>query len=139
MTDGPPPSPVLLDTGVYGMVQKGDPAWLARLEGRELVLCFVTVAEVLYGKIKAGWGVKRLAGERAILQSMRTIAGTWEVAYKYALLDRRFRGSVGPHDLWIAACALAVPIPLATLDSDFDAIATEFGLELVPRDDNPLP
>jgi predicted nucleic acid-binding protein len=135
LTDGQPARPVLLDTGVYGMIQMGDAAWADRLVGRELVLSFVTVAEVLWGKLKAGWSEKRLAEERAILQSMRTIAGSWEVAVEYAQLYRRFSGSIGSHDLWIAACALAVPIELATLDSDFDAIATEFGLELTPRDE----
>jgi predicted nucleic acid-binding protein len=55
----------------------------------------------------------------------------------WAELYRRFKDQLGVNDIWIAACALAQPEPLAlvTTDlSDFRRIAATFPLILVHPD-----
>jgi predicted nucleic acid-binding protein len=124
-------TPLLLDTTAYSFVQRGQVDWVQATQGYELVLSFVTVAEVLYGRLKAGWGDKKLAEEEGRLQRFRVIPGTAEVARVFAQLDREYRDSIGVQDLWIAACALAVPIPLASNDGAFRRIAKRFPLTVV--------
>jgi predicted nucleic acid-binding protein len=126
------PPPLLLDTDVYSELQIGNPDWANVVRGHELVLSFVTVGEVLHGKHKLGWGPDRIDGQVKTLQAFRTIAGTREVAERYGELARWFHGQMPQNDLWVAACALAVPLPLATGDAThFDPIAARFGLVIV--------
>lgn len=124
--------PVLLDTDAYTWLQLRRQEWVELLRGRELVLSFVTIGEVLHGRHKAGWGATKIRDELTRLEAFRTIAGTREVAERFGELARRFDVQVPSNDLWIAACALAVPIPLATGDrTHFDPITKAFGLEVV--------
>jgi predicted nucleic acid-binding protein len=132
MTAEADPAPILLDTDVYSLLQLGDSAWASLLRGHELVLSFVTVGEVLHGKHKLGWGTERIGDQIRQLQTYRTIPGSHEVAAEFGSLARWFKGQMPDDDLWVAACALAVPIPLATGDAThFDPIAARFGLTIV--------
>jgi predicted nucleic acid-binding protein len=128
--------PLLLDTNVYTFLT--DPRklrrdWAAAVQGRTLVLSFVTVGEVLHGAMSAGWSDRNLAAMESRLRAYPVIPGTFGVARKFAELRRRFHKQIGDDDLWIAACALAQPqpIPLATTDDHFQLIAAEFPLVLV--------
>jgi predicted nucleic acid-binding protein len=71
----------------------------------------------------------------ARLRAYPVIPGTFGVAAKFAELRRRFHKQMEDNDLWIAACALAQPEPLAlaTADANFDDIAAEFPLVVVRR------
>jgi len=115
--------PLLLDTNVYTFLTdsgKLRPEWSALVEGRTLVLPFVTVGEVLHGAVSAGWSERRISAMEDRLRAYPVIPGTYGVARKFADLRRRFHKQIGDNDLWIAACALAQPepLPLATSDDD---------------------
>jgi len=135
--------PLLLDTNVYTFLTdsgKLRPEWSALVEGRTLVLPFVTVGEVLHGAVSAGWSERRISAMEDRLRAYPVIPGTYGVARKFADLRCRFHKQIGDNDLWIAACALAQPnpIPLATTDDHFQLIAAEFPLVLVRATRNPL-
>ena len=56
--------PVVLDTGVFGADLTPSSKALAdlytdMLAGRDILISFVTVAELRYGALRAGWGAKR--------------------------------------------------------------------------------
>lgn len=107
--------------------------WDAIVAGRTLVLSFVTVGEILHATAKASWPKGRIADVETRLRSYPVIPGTIGVARKYAELRRWYWKQVGENDLWIAACALAQPEPiaLATADGDFDRIAERFSLTIL--------
>ena len=130
------PGLLLLDTTVLTYLtdpKNPKPEWDSVVQGRTLVLSFVTVGEILHGTLAAGWAKKRIEDVEARLRAYPVIPGTIGVARAYAELRRRFWTQIGDNDLWIAACALSQPepLPLATGDSDFDKIAGEFPLVVV--------
>ena len=56
--------PVVVDTGVFGADLSASSKPLAdiyadMLEGRNILISFVTVAELRFGALRAGWGTKR--------------------------------------------------------------------------------
>ncbi len=70
-----PPASVVVDTMVVSaLVNAGrDPAgaarWRAAIDGRSVVVSFVTVTEMRFGALKAGWGeIRRRGLERALAQ-----------------------------------------------------------------------
>jgi predicted nucleic acid-binding protein len=102
------------------------------LRDRELILTFVTVGEVLHGRMKKGWGELKLQQEIDRLLAYRTISGTSEVAQSYGLVARWFADQAPDNDLWIAACALATQLPVATGDAKhFDPISDRLGFAIV--------
>jgi predicted nucleic acid-binding protein len=133
----------LLDTNVLTFLtdpRNPKPEWDEVTRGRTLVLSFVTVGEILHATLKSGWSKKQIADVEARIGAYPVIPGTIGVARKYAELRRWFYKQVGDNDLWIAACALMQPepLPIATNDGDFDAIATRFPLDVV-RPSQPSP
>ncbi len=106
------------------------PEWERLTNGRTLYLSFVTVGEILHGAQK--WSKARQSAIEQRLRSWPVVPGTLGVARKYAELRARYFGQIGENDLWIAACALKEPEPmaLATDDKAFDRIASDFGLVL---------
>jgi predicted nucleic acid-binding protein len=104
------------------------PDWEELTHGRTLYLSFVTVGEVLHGAHR--WNNARRAAIEVRLASWPVIPGTIGVARKFAELRARYHNQIGDNDLWIAACALREPEPiaLATHDKAFDRIAADFGL-----------
>lgn len=135
-SDSGQPPPLMLDTNVLTFLtdpRNPKPEWDAVIRGRTLVLSFVTVGEILHGTMASGWSKKQIADVEARPGAYPVIPGTIGVARKYAELRRWFFSQVGENDLWIAACALMQPEPvaIATDDSDFDAIAKRFPLDIV--------
>ncbi len=104
------------------------PDWEMLTKGRTLYLSFVTVGEILHGAQR--WSDSRRAAIERRLASWPVVPGTLGVARKYAELRARYFEQIGENDLWIAACALREPEPmaLATDDRAFDRVATDFGL-----------
>jgi len=136
-------SVLLLDTTVLTYLtddRNPKPEWDEVIQGRTIVLSFVTVGEILHGTLRAGWSRKRIEAIEERLQRYPVIPGTIGVARKYAELRLAFFDQVGENDLWMAACALAQPEPidLATGDSDFDLIADKFPLVVI-RPPEPSP
>ncbi|WP_124054290.1 PIN domain-containing protein [Arcanobacterium ihumii] len=127
---------VLLDTGVFSLlrmtgkqtknhIQELD-SWQRTLAGAQFLISFQIRAEILYGAYKNHWGNSRIERAVEILDSTVTIPASSEVIEAAARLraDAEARGQaihnkVHTGDLWIAACAIAYDIPLATTDTIF--------------------
>ncbi len=88
-----------------------------------MLISFQTRAEVLAGAASAGWGNRRFAEAREILDQTPTIRADNEVIDAYAtLVTKCRRAGHGLHDQrhagdrWVAACAIAKTIDLLAGD-----------------------
>ena len=87
MPSDAPGSPLLLDTSVLSYLtdhRNPRPEWDAVVEGRTLVLSFVTVGEILHAITQANWPKGRIADLEARLRAYPVIPGTIGVSKKYA-------------------------------------------------------
>ena len=103
------------------------------MRGSELVLSFMSIAELHMGAISAGWGgQRRLLLERFIGGFERFYADN-DLCTVWARVraDARAAGRpISPQDAWIAATALLLDAPLATHNRrDFDPVRS---LRLLP-------
>ena len=93
---------------------------------RELAvgLPWVVAGEFLSGGAAAGHDVQALAG---YLAAYPVVHSTDAIVRRYADLYvevRRNKLGMGPNDLWIAACALSIGLPLITRNArDFGSLA----------------
>jgi len=115
---------VVLDTSVLVAAERGDldmPALLARLGQEPVAVAAITAAELLFGVERAGSAARR-ARRGAFVEGLLAIVPTIPFgllearrhAQLWAELTRKGR-MIGPHDLAIAATALAHDFALATL------------------------
>ena len=128
---------VLLDTDVASTSLRGrlSDRLQARLAGKIWYISTVTLGEMTKWTIIRSWGPRRLADLAAwrqgvtVLPSDETVATIWGEIQARAQL----RGRPRPvNDSWIAACAMAYELPLATFNvKDFIDFAQYDGLELV--------
>jgi tRNA(fMet)-specific endonuclease VapC len=87
------------------------------LRGSELVLSFMSVAELRMGAISAGWGNRRRALLEQFIQGFELSYADNDLCTIWARVrvDARAAGRLlSPQDAWIAATALALDVPLAT-------------------------
>ena len=87
------------------------------LRGSELVLSFMSVAELRMGAISAGWGNNRRLLLERFVQSFELSYADNDLCWIWARIraDARTQESqMSPQDAWIAATALALDAPLAT-------------------------
>jgi tRNA(fMet)-specific endonuclease VapC len=87
------------------------------LRGSELVLSFMTVAEMRMGAISAGWGSRRRVLLEQFVQRFELVYADNDLCTVWARIraDARTAGRrLSPQDAWIAATALALDAPLAT-------------------------
>ena len=118
---------VVLDTSVLVAAERGDldmPALLEPLGTEPVAIAAITAAELLFGVARAGSAARRTrrgAFVEGLLAVLPTIPfGLLEArrhAQLWAELTRKGR-MIGPHDLAIAATALAHDFALATLNRD---------------------
>ena len=117
---------VVLDTSVLVAAERGDldmPALLARLGQEPVAVAAITAAELLFGVERAGSAARR-ARRGAFVEGLLAIVPTIPFgllearrhAQLWAELTRKGR-MIGPHDLAIAATALAHDFALATLNT----------------------
>jgi tRNA(fMet)-specific endonuclease VapC len=96
------------------------------LRGSELVLCFMSVAELRMGAFAAGWGVRRRTLLEQFIQGFGAVYADDALCTSWASLraDARTAGrALSPQDAWIAAAALGLDAPLATNNrTDFERI-----------------
>lgn len=127
---------VVLDTDVTSRVIKGTvPDTLtAKLVGKQLTITFVTVGELSRWTVLRELGERRRAGVEqwimgASLGADQMVARRWGQITAYSQL----RGRPRPYDdSWIAACALAYGLPLATLNvKHFEDYAEHEGLKII--------
>lgn len=120
---------VVVDTNVFSAALSRDA--LARLydkhlSGRRLVISFQTVAEMRYGALVARWGeqrhheLERTMAKAAKIPPHDRLATEWAELKSacqetgHALANKAHTG-----DLWIAATARLIGVPLVTHDSIF--------------------
>lgn len=114
---------ILIDTSVLIDAERGrlDLApHLAARTGEQVFLSAVSVSELLYGAYRAsdtGTRNKRLAVAEAVLTQFKVLQIDTPAARLHARIkaDLAARGTpVGPHDLWLAASAMAHGLTMAT-------------------------
>ncbi len=130
--DHVPDGPLLLDTNVVSYMARGSARALPfkdLMYGHLQVISFVTVGEVLKGAYKSKMKRANVAKLEENLGLYEIVSGNAAVARAYA----RIKATLEPvgatcedNDIWIAACALAqpIPFPVVTGDGDFDRMAS---------------
>jgi predicted nucleic acid-binding protein len=130
---------LVVDTGVMSAVLSRRPRprfepLVAKAAGNPILVAPQTVAELRYGALVAGWaGPRRKRLEAAISAatvvpvSDRLLTGVAALRYACRQIAHPLVDPVHANDLWIAACAIDVGVPLLTADSVFEGVP---GLEL---------
>ncbi len=132
---------VLVDTDVASFHLKGDSRfseYAAALDGKQLVLSFQSLAELLYWQELHNWGEKRRREFAEIVHQRYIIYPFDELLCQcWANLRveaQRLGNVIHPADAWIAATAVQLGIPLATHNArDFQFLS---GLRLINFPEN---
>ena len=93
------------------------PKYADALRGSELILSFMTVAELRMGAISAGWGDRRRLLLEQFIQRFELVYADDGLCTVWARIRAEARAAGrarSPQDAWIAATALALDAPLAT-------------------------
>lgn len=116
--------PVLLDTDVFSFLLKGSPAsdpWVDIVDGKYLLLCFVTVAELLLWAETRRWGQPRRDRLQAKIDTTTVLPFNEALMAEWARVVAQGRSGGHPigakaqaNDAWIAATARLYRVPLAT-------------------------
>lgn len=132
--------PVVVDTGVFGADLSPSSKPLAdryadMLTGRNILISFVTVAELRYGALRAGWGAKRRNDLEAAIDDAKIVWPGHGLASEYAALRAEcvaaghgLAEKSNEADRWVAATARYVKVPLVSHDGVFVAAP---GVELL--------
>ena len=120
----PPPAPtarLVVDTDVASFVFKWHPEFAPRyvgvLRGCELVISFMTMAEMRQGALEANWGPRKCAvleaylADFSILHSDSLLCSTWAAIRNESTQKGR---PISSADAWIASTALVLSAPLVT-------------------------
>ena len=131
---------IAVDTGVFsaGLSRRRRPdlePYVARMAGNQLLLAAMTVSELRYGALVAGWGEARNRRLEEAIATASVIPVTDSLLTEAAKLRFACREAAHPladrmhsHDLWIAASAIHTEAALLTADGIF---AHTPGLRLV--------
>jgi len=121
----------VVDTSVFGaeLTRRGSAvadAYRSHVEGRELFVSFVTVAELRYGARLAGWGEQRLRRLETRLAAAEVVWAGAGLVETYVLLRHECTNVGHPlgqkhheADRWIAATARWLKVPLVAHDAVF--------------------
>lgn len=127
---------LVVDTDVASFIFKWHPEFASRyvnlIRGFEIIISFMTLAEMRQGALDANWGERKChlleayLADFSVLNSDDRLCSTWaEVRNESARKGRPMSGA----DAWIAASALILPAPLVTNNpADYSHLD---GLELV--------
>ena len=113
-------SQVVVDTDIASYIfnwHSSAKRYVDALRGSELILSFMSVAEMRMGAIVAGWGVRRRTLLEQFMQGFGVVYADDPLCASWARLraDARTAGrSLSPQDAWIAATALGLDVELAT-------------------------
>jgi len=120
---------MLLDTDVVSFFIKGDSrasVYAALIQGNQLALSFMTVAELFQWAAIRKWGQQRIQQLEQRLLTYLIIPSDIDMCRIWGKLraDRQSSGqTIAPQDAWIAATALRHQLPLVTNNiSDFQGI-----------------
>jgi predicted nucleic acid-binding protein len=125
---------ILVDTGVFSASisrrrrARFEPQ-VGLMAGQQIFLAAVTVVELRYGALVAGWGDKRrqrleqsIAATTVVPVSDALLNTTAELRHACRQVGHALHEPVHANDLWIAASALHIGAPILTTDAVFDGI-----------------
>lgn len=124
---------LLVDTGVFSATlnrrRRGDlEPVVARIKGNRVLLTVQTVAELRFGALLAEWGGARRDHLEAAIASTTVVPVTDALVTEVAALRLACRTIGHPladrahaNDLWIAATAVHLDVPLLTADRVFES------------------
>jgi predicted nucleic acid-binding protein len=99
------------------------------MAGNQIFLAAVTVAELRYGALVAGWGEQRkvrleqsIAATTVVPVSDALLATAAALRYACRQAGHALHEPVHANDLWIAASAVHIGAPLLTMDAVFDGV-----------------
>lgn len=121
-------SPVVCDTSVVSMIYRLDPRasiYENHLDGRQAVVSFQTIEEILFLPLKNNWSELRKRELLLYLEQYYVIWPDRDLVNISAQLraDREKAGrKLNTADAWIAATAILLNCPLASHDRDFSNI-----------------
>jgi tRNA(fMet)-specific endonuclease VapC len=93
------------------------PRYVDIVRGSELVISFMTLAEMRHGALDANWGPRKCAvleaylADFSVLHSDNLLCSTWAAVRNESTLKGR---PISSADAWIAATALVLSAPLVT-------------------------
>lgn len=112
---------LVVDTDVASFVFKWHPEfaplYIDMIRGSELVVSFMTVAEMRQGALGANWGPRRCEvleaylADFSVLHSDTLLCSTWAAVRNQSARKGR---QISSADAWIAATALVLSAPLVT-------------------------
>lgn len=113
-------TPVVVDTDVVSFLFKNDSRaalYLPALSDRQLLVSFMTVAELEHWVITAKWGANRVLRFRAFMERFASVPSSRDLILKWAevMAESRANGRrIEVADAWIAATALLYDAELVT-------------------------
>jgi tRNA(fMet)-specific endonuclease VapC len=100
---------------------------IALMAGNQVFLAAVTVSELRYGALVAGWGQARrgrleesIEATTVVPVSDRLLTGAAELRFACLGAGHPLHDRAHANDLWIAASAIRIGAPLLTFDHVFD-------------------
>ena len=112
---------LVIDTDVASFIFKWHvefaPRYVGIIRGAELVVSFMTVAEIRQGALDANWGPRKrdvletYLADFSVLHSDSLLCSTWAAVRNESVRKGRQMSSA---DAWIAATALVLSAPLVT-------------------------
>lgn len=112
---------LVVDTDVASFIFKWHsefaPRYIELVRGAELIVSFMTIAEMRQGSLDASWGPRRRAvlddylADFSVLHSDGLLCSTWANVRNESALKGR---TISSADAWIAATALVLSAPLVT-------------------------
>lgn len=129
-----PKSSVLVDTGVFSAALSPGSANLIEKYGedladRKLLISFQTAAEIRYGALVRRWGPRRIQDLEEHLARATEVPPHAALTREWAIVRNEcrqeghaFQAKVHSADLWVAATAIVLELPLVTHDSGFRGV-----------------
>src|SRR5580700_207733 len=111
---------VVVDTDVISFVFKGHSqgvAYVPDLDGKQIIVSFMTVAELKRWALKKRWGPNRIAKLDQQLRQVIVYPVDLDLCQRWAevTMAAEEKGRpISPQDAWIAATALQENLPLIT-------------------------
>jgi tRNA(fMet)-specific endonuclease VapC len=124
-------SQIVVDTDVASYIfnlHSLSQRYIDLVRGSDLVLSFMSIAELRMGAISAGWGTRRQTLLEQYIQGFELVYTDDNPCTVWATIraDARAAGrALSPQDAWIAATALALDAPLVTNNRrDYEFVPT---------------
>jgi len=123
---------IVVDTGVFSASlsrrrRRGLDAHVEAMAGNQVFLAAVTVSELRYGALVAGWEATRrerleaaIAATTVVPVSNNLLTRAAELRFACRLAGHALSDRAHANDLWIAASAMHIAASLVTADSVFD-------------------